>query len=222
MSIETRHEPDPAAVFGAALSLWQECHKRAAADTNLNFSGGYNGFDQFMREIMRVATLFETWACQHVEFSEFTEVWPYFLEDRFGERCLSAILPTGLAAFDDSDCLRVAMRMRLPIRYDGQLPLPVDLIALNPVANSSFRKFRIQTVRDHVEDGDASPYTPDDEPFDDNYHAPYFALYGIGEDGLLEHITDRTTLADVLDLAHKIAPSIEFSKSEERATSDEE
>jgi hypothetical protein len=213
MSNETRHEPDPAAVFAAALSLWQVCHKQAAADKNLNFSESYNGFDQFMREIMRVATLFETWACQHVDFNEFAEVWPYFLEDRFGERCLSAILPTGLASFDESDCLRVAMRMRLPIRHDGQLPLPVDLTGPNPIADSPFKKFRIQTVRNHVEDEDASPYTPDDEPFDENYWEPYFSIYGIGDDGLLEHITDRKTLVDALDLARKLAPGIEFTKT---------
>jgi hypothetical protein len=214
MSNENRQESDPAAVFAAALSLWQACHAQGAADTNLNFSESYNGFHLFMREVMRVATLFETWACRHIEFNEFTEVWPYFLEDRFGERCMSAILPTDLASFDESDCLRVAMRMRLPIRYDGRLPLPVDLTALNPLANSPFKKFRIQTMRNHVEDEDASPYTADDEPFDGNYSAPYFALYGIGDDGLLEHIADRATYEDALDLARKFAPGVNFSKSE--------
>ena len=104
--------------------------------------------------------------------------------------------------------------MRLPIRYDGRLPLPVDLTALNPLANSPFKKFRIQTMRNHVEDEDASPYTADDEPFDGNYSAPYFALYGIGDDGLLEHIADRATYEDALDLARKFAPGVNFSKSE--------
>jgi hypothetical protein len=212
MSIERRYDPDPAAVFASALSLWQECQKRANEDKNLNFSESYSGFDQFMREIMRVATQFETWACQHIDFAELNHVWPYFLEGEFGLKCLSAMLPTGLAAFDESDCLRVAMLMRLPIIHDGKLPLPVDLIAPNPAAGSAFKQFRIQSVRNEIEGEDISPYTWDDEPFDENFDVPYFALYGVGEDGLLEHIADRKALAEALKLARKIAPGAEFAK----------
>jgi hypothetical protein len=212
MNDEGTESPDPAAVFASALSLWEECQKQANADTNLNFSGSYNGFDQFMREIMRVANDFEAWACAHVNFDEFNDVWPYLLQDRFGEQCLAVILPTGLAAFDDSDCLRVAMRLRLPIIYDDKLPLPVDLIAPNPHANSPFKKFRIQSVRNHIDGEDISPYTWDDEPFDENFDIPYFALYGVGEDGLLEHIADRKTCAEAVSLARKIATGIDFPK----------
>jgi hypothetical protein len=210
MNLEHPSAPDPAAVFASALSLWQECQKQAKSDVNLNFSESYNGFDQFMREIMRVATQFETWACQHIDFDEFTDVWPYFLEGKFGKQCLSAMLPTGLDAFDETDCLRVAMRMRLPIINDGKLPLPVDLIAPNPAAGSPFKQFRIQSVRNHIEGEDTSPYTWDDEPFDAGFDIPYFSLYGVGEDGLLEHIADRKTCAEAVSLACKIVPGISF------------
>jgi hypothetical protein len=212
MDTERPESPDPAGVFASALSLWQECQKQAISDKNINFSASYNGFDEFMREIMRVANQFETWACAHVNFNEISDVWPYLLQDKFGEQCLSAILPTSLATFDESDCLRVAMRMRLPILHDEKLPLPVDLNAPNPVAGSQFKKFRIQSVRNHIDGDDVSPYTWDDEPFDENFDVPYFALYGVSDDGLLEHIADRKTCAEAVSLARKIAPGIDFPK----------
>lgn len=212
MNNEDTESPDPAAVFASALSLWQECQKQAKSDRTINFSAGYNGFDEFMRQIMRVANQFESWACAHVNFNEISDVWPYLLQDKFGQQCLSAILPTGLAAFGESDCLRIAMRLRLPILQDEKLPLPVDLIAPNPLANSPFKKFRIQSVRNHIDGDDVSPYTWDDEPFDENFDVSYFALYGVGEDGLLEHIADRTTCAEAVNLALKIAPGIDFLK----------
>jgi hypothetical protein len=215
MNLEHPYNPDPAAVFASALSLWQECERHANNDQNLNFSESYNGLDEFMREIMRVATRFEMWACQHIDFDQLTHVWPYFLEGEFGKKCLSAMLPTGLAAFDESDCLRVAMRMRLPIIHDGKLPLPVDFIAPNPAADSPFKRFRIQSVRNEIEGEDTSPYTWDDEPFDANFGIPYFSLYGVGENGLLEHIADRKTCAEAVRLARKIVPGIEIPDSEE-------
>ncbi|MDD5261841.1 MAG: hypothetical protein PHD76_08335 [Methylacidiphilales bacterium] len=115
--------PDPAAIFASALSLWLSCQKQAASDSKLNLSECYNGVDQFMRELMRVANQFETWACIHVDFNEINDVWPYFLEDKFGEGCLAMLSPDSLAQFNDSDCLRVAMRLRLPIKLNDKLPV---------------------------------------------------------------------------------------------------
>jgi hypothetical protein len=204
--------PDPAAVFACALSLWQECQKLAKADAKLNLSDAYNGIDEFMREIMRVATQFETWACSHVDFNRLTDVWPYFLEDKFGEGCLSVIFPTTLKSFDDEDCLRLAFRLHLPLINDTNLPIPIDVAAENPIADSPFKKFRIQTVRNAVEDNFTAPYTYSEEPFDPEYGPPYFSLYGIGEDGLLEHIADRPTYTDAVNLAQKLAPGIQFSE----------
>ena len=78
-----------------------------------------------MREVMRVASLFESWSCAHVDFNRLADVWPYFLQDKFGEACLDAVFPTGLATFDEEDCLRVALRLQLPIAPDDGLPVPV-------------------------------------------------------------------------------------------------
>lgn len=107
---------DPAAIFAIATSLWVECHKHATADRSLNLSDAYSGIDGLMREAMRIAVQFEAWACQHVDFNQLTDVWPYLMEDRFGQVCLSILLPERLSDFDEHDCRRVAARLRLTFR----------------------------------------------------------------------------------------------------------
>ena len=199
---------DPAAIFACALSLREACLKGAESNKQLNLSDSYNGMDEFLREMMRVANLFEAWACAHVVFEEMSEVWPYLLEDKFGDACLQSILPSALAEFDHSDCLRVALRLRLPIQADDKLCIPVDVRAPNPIGASKFREFRIQTVRDDLDGGDVAPFTTDDDPFDEEFGPPYYALYGVGDDGLLEHIADRDTYSDALNLALKLAPGV--------------
>jgi hypothetical protein len=110
------HQPDPAAVFAAAMSLWKECHRQSENEPQLNLSDCYSGIDGLMREIMRIAILFEVWSCEHVIFEELNDVWPYLLEDRFGQECLSFFLPDGLSEFGIGDCQRVAARLRLRFR----------------------------------------------------------------------------------------------------------
>jgi hypothetical protein len=68
----------------------------------------------------------------------------------------------------------------------------------------------IQTIRDSLEDGDATPYSADDEPFDEEFGKPYFGLYGVGEDGKLEYIVDRRTYSEILSLVQKLAPGVMF------------
>ncbi len=207
MSTDTT-QPDPAAVFAMASSLWSACHERARCE-ELNLSEAYNGIDELMRVVMRIANQFEAWACAHVNFDETTDVWPYLLEDKFGATCIDAVGLTALASFGDRDCLRVAMRLQLPVILDDQLPVPVDVSAPNPEPNSPFRMYRIQTVRDS-DDGDVVVYNFGSEPFDDEFSEPFFGLYGIYEDGIVEHIADRDTYLEALSLAKKIAPGIEF------------
>jgi hypothetical protein len=202
--------PDPAAVFGCALSLWEACHREAAQQSKLNLSESYNGIDQLMREVMRIGDVFEKWACRHVEFDDLNDVWPYLLEDKFGAACVIAIGAENLGSFDDSDCLRVAMNMKLPVRLSDGLCIPIDLMAANPVPNSPFSAFRIQTIREVAEDHYCEAFTLEDDPFDDNFGPPHFALYGVGADGLLEHIADRRTYSEVLNLAQKLAPGVLF------------
>jgi hypothetical protein len=107
---------DPAAIFAIAVSLWRECERHAARDVSINLSQAYRGMDSLMREVMRIAILFETWACTHVDFEQLSDVWPYLLEDRFGAECLSILLPDKLADFDEHDCCRIASRLRLSFK----------------------------------------------------------------------------------------------------------
>jgi hypothetical protein len=90
------------------------------------------------------------------------------------------------------------------------LPVPVEVTAINPVPGSPFQMLRIQTMRNSVEDDDAVLFTPDDDPFDGDFESPYFALYGVGNDGHLEHIADRRTYSETKELAEKLAPGVEF------------
>jgi hypothetical protein len=208
--IENIEVPDPAAVFACALSLWEACQRETAQQPKLNLSESYNGVDQLMREVMRIGGLFEKWACEHIEFDELDDIWPYLLEDKFGESCANLMGVENLDKFDDSDCLRVAMKLRLPVRLCDDLCIPIDLTAANPIHNSPFSAFRIQTVRQLAEDDFCEAYTLEDDPLDDNFGPPHFALYGVGGDGLLEHIADRRTYSEALNLARKIAPGVLF------------
>ena len=191
-------ELDPAAVLALATSLRNACEHAVASEPRLNLSETYNGYDEFMRELMRVANLFEAWACAHVSFDELGEVWPYLMEDKFGDACLQCVRPDALAAFDQNDCLRVALRLGLPIQSDDQLRVPVDVRATNIIEGSGFREFRIQTVRNEVDGSGVVPFTVDDEPFDADFSPPHFALYGVGDDRLAEHIADRATYSGPL------------------------
>jgi hypothetical protein len=202
--------PDSAAIFASALSLWQACHEKALCDKSIELSKCYKGVDQFMRVVMCVAHQFETWACEHIVFEELEEVWPYLLEEHFGEACLEVVPADAFTKFDDSDCLRVALRLGLSIRTDKSLPLPIAVSATNPTSGSGFRAFRIQTVRDNLEDNDAIPFTSDNDPFDSDFGPPYFALYGICDGGPIEHIADRSTYSDAVNLVIKLAPGVQF------------
>jgi len=116
---------------------------------------------------------------------------------------------TSLDEYCENDCLEVALRLRLPVKAAGTLPVPVDLTAGNPVSESEFRQFRIQTLREYG-DGNIEPFTSCDDPFDDKYGPPFFGFYGVCDDGLLEHIADFKTYFDAVGIARKLAPGIQF------------
>ncbi|MEQ1859795.1 MAG: hypothetical protein ABMA13_07665 [Chthoniobacteraceae bacterium] len=212
MSDESKR-PDPAAVFACAMSLWKACDEAAKADDALDLSDAYNGMDELMRVVLRIGEAFERWCCAHVEFGELSDVWPYLLQDRFGTACLSAMLPHGLAQFAEADCLRVAMRLPVAIKVSEQLPIPVDLPAPNPITGSVFREFRIQTQRNHLDDGEAITFSAEDEPFDEEFGPPYFVLIGVAAENATEIIAARRTYAEIVTLAAKLAPGIAFPRA---------
>lgn len=206
--IDEREQADPAAILGAALSLWHACKQRTTTNERIKLSECYQGGDEFMRVMMRVATRFERWSCLHITFEKLDDVWPYVLEDRFGAACVGVMGAENLAHFDDDDCLRVALHLRLPVKLSPGLPVPVNVSAANPVPDSPFVYFRIQTVRDRYEDSSVEPFTLADDPFDEECGPPYLALYGVESDGSLEHIADRQSYADAAQLARRLAPGI--------------
>lgn len=199
-------EVDPAAVFAIATSLRKACEEAETTDPSLDLGAAYNGWDQFTRELMRVAVMFEEWACLHVAFDHLEHTWSYFLENAFGEAYLKVMEPGALALFDVDDCLRVAFLLRLPVWEDGELPIPVDVVVDNTCAASAFKAFRIQTVRGFLSEPLVIPYKDSDDPFDENLGERYFGIYGVGVDGLLEHIADRESFALARELVLKLAP----------------
>jgi hypothetical protein len=199
-------EVDPAAVFAIASSLRTACEEKVRHDPDLNLSEAYNGWDQFTRELMRVAVMFEEWACMHVAFDNLEDTWSYYLENCFGEACLAVMDASALASFGADDCLRVAFRLRLPVWENGELPIPVDVVVDNTCADSAFKAFRIQTVRDLVSEPLVVPYTDSDRPFDENLGKRYFGIYGIEEDGFMEHIADRGSYGLARELVLKLVP----------------
>ena len=201
---------DPAAVFACALSLWEACNEHAAGQKDFNLSECFNGIDQLMREVMSIGNRFEGLACQHINFDKLNDVWPYLLEDKFGKACLARLFPATIPKFDESDCLWIALHLRLPVTLDDALAIPIDMTTPNPTGGTGFRQFRIQTVRDSLEDGHVVPFVADDDPVDDEFGERYFALYGVGEDGKLEHIADRKSYGELLILVRKLAPGIDF------------
>ncbi len=208
-----REPVDPAAVLGMAVSLWLACQQPQGDEGQIDLSASYGDGIEWMREVMRVATLFETWATRHVCYDEFDECWPYFLEDRFGDACVKLVGADGLARFTDGDCLRVAMRLRLPVICSGSMIAPLDLRAENPVAGAGFTHFRIQTMRCTSADGGVVPMTSAADPFADEFGPPFFAVYGVGGGGLLEHIADRKTYAEGRTLTRKLAPGVELPET---------
>lgn len=203
--------PDPAAVFACSKSLYDACLKRAEVEPELDLTDAYQGMDVLMREVMRVGEEFETWACRHVAFNELEYVWPYRLDERFGAVCLEIMEADRLAGFDAEDCLRVAFKLRLPMWVDGSLPLPFCVEAPNPHDGAGFQRLRIQTVRLGLdEDGGAEAYTEDDDPFDENYGTPFFGIYGVDENGLLDSIAKVETYQEARGLLEKLLPGLGF------------
>ncbi len=105
---------DPAALLGAAMSLYLEGHKQANAEGN-NLSDTYSGGDEFMRQCMRVAEVFETWAGDHVDFDGTVDCWPYLLEGKFGRAVIELAWLFTLDTFKPEHCQAVAKRLGLPL-----------------------------------------------------------------------------------------------------------
>jgi hypothetical protein len=103
---------DDAAIYAIAASLIE---KWEALD--LNLSEIHQGYDQAMRDAMRVGREFEAWACQHVDFERIEECYVYALHERFGG------VAAELGAEEFSDCLGIfedlAAALEFPLKGGG-------------------------------------------------------------------------------------------------------
>lgn len=158
-----------------------------------------------MRELMRVATVFEEWACLHVAFDHTEHTWSYFLEDNFGDACLKVLPVGGLEGFGSKECLRVALILGIPVWADCELPVPVDQMVRNPARRSFFKEFRIQTARRYHCLPTVENFKLGDDPFDEKFGIRFFRVHGIGDEGKLEHIADRDSYKMARDLVLKLA-----------------
>lgn len=103
-----------------------------------------------MWEIIRVATLFETLATLHVSFDHLREVWPYVMEDHFGDACKAVPDVATLAGLDESDCLRISQQLKLPLFYEDRLSLPLQITAPNSVTGSAFTQAKRSEVMSRI------------------------------------------------------------------------
>jgi hypothetical protein len=200
---------DPAAIFCCAVSL-RDAATPLSEVGDCSLSDAYSGWNGFLQEVMRVATLFETWATEHVAFDHLVEVWPYFMEERFGDACVKVADIWALASFDEMDCLRIAQQLQLPLYYGDALVIPLEVHARNTVVDSGFTEFGIQTVRIHRVDAEVIPFVCGDDPWDEDYDFPRLALCGITAEGQREHIADFATYREAVSLVKKLAPGIDF------------
>ena len=111
---ENHVEPDPAAAFGAAMSVY-EAFKECGKDED-TLSDVYGGFDEFMRQCIRVGTLFEEWACRNIKFEALEDVWPYTLHDNFGTALAEILTYDDLESFDETHCETLAASFKFPRR----------------------------------------------------------------------------------------------------------
>jgi hypothetical protein len=200
---------DPAAIFCCAVSLRDSAIPLSDV-AHYTLSDAYSGWNTFLQEVMRVATLFETWATAHVAFDHLGEVWPYLMEERFGDACVHVADIWALTSFHEMDCLHIAQYLRLPLYYDDELGIPLDIRAGNTVAGSAYAEFGIQSVRWHRAEAIVIPFIRGDDPWDEEYEFPRLALCGITVEGQMERIAEFTSYRDAVSLVTKLAPGIDF------------
>lgn len=117
--------PDEAAIFAAAISLWIQANKMENMDKTFCISEIFSGRVNFMSIIMDVARRFEKWSCEHINFETNDETWPYILEESFGSTCAKCIDFTLLEEININDFFKIALLMNMPL--------------IRPLAHPSFK-----------------------------------------------------------------------------------
>lgn len=203
---------DPAAVFAGALSIWEACSKREVQDPRADLSEIFNGIDELMRVAMKAATLFEDWACQHVEFDRLLDCWPYKLQLEMGEACLSFLSLDQLPGFNDEHALRLAIKLQLPLAPSARKLIPLRIHATNPIPQARFQTVYIQTVREAKDGSGIYPFTEEDDLADPCFGSLFYGVYGRDAEGTSEHIADRRTPEAAIQVATGLIPGLLFGR----------
>ena len=74
---------DSISTFVATHSLYLRASLLAESN-GTNLSRCYDGGVGFIGECVRIGNEFDAWACEHVDFDQMAETWPYLLEGQFG------------------------------------------------------------------------------------------------------------------------------------------
>jgi hypothetical protein len=106
---------DPADIVAVIISL-NDTARELSKSGNADISEAYQGVDQFMRETIRVAEQFEQWACSHVLFDDFGEVFPYFIEDKFGKALHELYGITCLRDINSDAFPKIAEHLHIPFK----------------------------------------------------------------------------------------------------------
>jgi hypothetical protein len=203
-------KPDPAAIFGGALSVWTACHEMEKRETTVDLSDRFNGLDELMRVAMGIATRFEIWSCNNVEFDRLSDWWPYKLEMELGKTCLELLGLEALPKFGADDALPVALRLQLPLKPETKRKIPLHVHAANPIPEATFSRLYIRTMREACDGSGIYPFTEGDDPCDPDFGVPFYGVYGVDSSGMSEHIVDRSTHSDAVAIVEKLIPGIHF------------
>lgn len=201
---------DPAAIFAGALSIWTACNEAEDKNPDINLSDIFNGVDELMRVSMATSTLFENWACKHIDFDKLSDWWPYKLQMEMGDACLELWEMESLPNFDEERAMTLAMKLALPLKREALKLLPLYLEATNPTPNAKFCRIYIQLMREAKNGDGYSPIGKDDDPSDLDFSAPFYGIYGVDSAGFSEHIADRATSRDAVETVKGLIPAISF------------
>lgn len=195
---------DPAGVLGAAMSLVELIENDAVLLREM--VDHYAGFDGVMRAVMDTAERFEGWSLERIDFAALDHVWPYLLREKFGSACAECPGLRELLDFSAADCLRVAMGLRLPLRYrDGErMPLDLRLPHPAPSGGAGFIHFQVQTMRLLLREAEMVAYVCGDDPECEDHGDILLRLSGVDDKGALEPIRDFHTLAEAEGFLSKL------------------
>lgn len=125
------HKPDPAGEFAAARSLYEHILNSHSVE---EITDSHEGQDNVMRRVMTLARAFELWACQHVDFVQLRDPWPYVLDEGFGAAVFEVWDASSLYLVDHliGHELEIAKVLNLPLLDPPRDPFTKPTVTQQP------------------------------------------------------------------------------------------